>query len=71
VFASLGPLSASSVKYHWRDFESLQAQVFCLPLQIPEKFLPTLVWKRYGHLYPGSTREAIAALDRHFEALDG
>jgi hypothetical protein len=26
---------------------------------------PTLVWKRYGHLYPGSTREAIAALDRH------
>jgi hypothetical protein len=32
---------------------------------------PTLVWKRYGHLYPGSTREAIAALDRHFEALDG
>jgi hypothetical protein len=31
----------------------------------------TLVWKRYGHLYPGSTREAIAALDRHFEALAG
>jgi hypothetical protein len=26
---------------------------------------PTLVWKRYGHLYPGSTREAEAALDRH------
>jgi integrase len=22
---------------------------------------PTLVWKRYGHLYPGSTREAAAA----------
>jgi hypothetical protein len=28
-----------------------------------------LVWKRYGHLYPGSTREAIAALDRHLGAL--
>jgi len=22
---------------------------------------PTLVWKRYGHLYPGLTREAAAA----------
>jgi integrase len=30
---------------------------------------PTLVWKRYGHLYPGSTREAAAALDRHLKAL--
>jgi hypothetical protein len=29
---------------------------------------PTLVWKRYGHLYPGSTREAAAALDRHLKA---
>jgi hypothetical protein len=27
---------------------------------------PTLVWKRYGHLYPGSTREAV---DRHLKAL--
>jgi hypothetical protein len=26
---------------------------------------PTLVWKRYGHLYPGSTRAAAAALDVH------
>jgi hypothetical protein len=25
--------------------------------------------KRYGHLYPGSTREAAAALDRHLEAV--
>jgi len=32
---------------------------------------PTLVWKRYGHLYPGSTREAIAALDRHLGARAG
>jgi hypothetical protein len=32
---------------------------------------PTLVWKRYGHLYPGSTREVIAALDRHLNALAG
>jgi hypothetical protein len=31
---------------------------------------PTLVWKRYGHLYPGSTREA-AALDRHLGAGAG
>jgi hypothetical protein len=31
----------------------------------------TLVWKRYGHLYPGSTREAAAALDRHLGALAG
>lgn len=29
---------------------------------------PTLVWKRYGHLYPGSTREAAAALDRLLRA---
>jgi hypothetical protein len=28
---------------------------------------PTLVWKRYGHLYPGSTRAAAAALDRPSE----
>jgi Bacterial regulatory helix-turn-helix protein, lysR family len=26
---------------------------------------PTLVWKRYGHLYPGSARETAATLDRH------
>ena len=32
---------------------------------------PTLVWKRYGHLYPGSTREAIAALDRHLGGRAG
>jgi hypothetical protein len=30
---------------------------------------PTLVWKRYGHLYPGATREAAAALDRHLKAV--
>jgi hypothetical protein len=30
---------------------------------------PTLVWKHYGHLYPGSARAAPAALDRHLEAL--
>jgi integrase len=30
---------------------------------------PTLVWKRYGHLYPGSAREAAAALDRHLKAI--
>jgi hypothetical protein len=27
------------------------------------------VWKRYGHLYPDSTREAAAALDRHLKAV--
>ena len=32
---------------------------------------PNARWKRYGHLYPGSTREAIAALDRHLEARGG
>ena len=25
--------------------------------------------KRYGHLYPGSTREAAAALNRHLKAV--
>jgi integrase len=30
---------------------------------------PTFVWRRYGHLYPGSTREAAAALDRHLAAV--
>jgi hypothetical protein len=30
---------------------------------------PALVWKRYGHLYPGSSREAAAALDRHLKAV--
>lgn len=30
---------------------------------------PTLVWKRYGHLYPGSTRAAAAALDRHLKTI--
>jgi integrase len=25
--------------------------------------------KRYGHLYPGSAREAAAALDRHLNAV--
>jgi hypothetical protein len=28
---------------------------------------PTLVWKRYGHLYPGSAREAAKALDRQLK----
>jgi hypothetical protein len=30
---------------------------------------PTLVWKRYGQPYPGTTRAAAAALDRHLGAL--
>lgn len=29
----------------------------------------TLVWKRYGHLYPGSGKQAAAALHRHLEAV--
>jgi hypothetical protein len=49
-----------------------------IPLQIAEalghsdktgRSDPSLVWKRYGHLYPGSTREAAEALDRHLAAL--
>jgi integrase len=61
-------------------FASLMIAAGANPLQIAEALGhsdktgrpdPTLVWKRYGHLYPGSTRAAIAALDRHFEALDG
>jgi integrase len=59
-------------------FASLMIAARANPLQIAEALGhsdktgrpdPTLVWKRYGHLYPGSTREAIAALDRHLGAL--
>jgi len=28
-----------------------------------------LVFQRYGHLYPGSTREAASALNRHLKAI--
>jgi SAM-dependent methyltransferase len=61
-------------------FASLMIAAGANPLQIAEALGhsdntgrpdPTLVWKRYGHLYPGSTREAVAALDRHLEALAG
>jgi integrase len=59
-------------------FASLMIAAGANPLQIAEALGhsdqygrpdPTLVWKRYGHLYPGSTREAAAALDRHLKAL--
>jgi integrase len=61
-------------------FASLMVAAGANPLQIAEALGhsdttgrpdPTLVWKRYGHLYPGSTREAIAALDRHLGARAG
>ena len=59
-------------------FASLMIAAGANPLQIAEALGhtdktgrpdPTLVWKRYGHLYPGSTREAAAALDRHLQAV--
>jgi integrase len=59
-------------------FASLMIAAGANPLQLAEALGhsdqhgrpdPTLVWKRYGHLYPGSTREAAAALDRHLKAL--
>jgi integrase len=61
-------------------FASLMVAAGANPLQIAEALGhsdksgrpdPTLVWKRYGHLYPGSTREAMAALDRHLGARAG
>jgi integrase len=59
-------------------FASLMIAASANPLQLAEALGhtdktgrpdPTLVWKRYGHLYPGSTREAAAALDRHLKAV--
>ena len=59
-------------------FASLMIAAGANPLQLAEALGhtdmtgrpdPTLVWKRYGHLYPGSTREAAAALDRHLKPL--
>ena len=59
-------------------FASLMIAAGANPLQIAEALGhsdktgrpdPSLVWKRYGHLYPGSTREAAEALDRHLAAL--
>jgi integrase len=61
-------------------FASLMIAAGANPLQIAEALGhsdntgrpdPTLVWRRYGHLYPGSTREAVAALNRHLEVLAG
>jgi integrase len=57
-------------------FASLMIAAGANPLQLAEALGhtdktgrpdPTLIWKRYGHLYPGSTREAAAALDRHLK----
>jgi integrase len=59
-------------------FASLMIAAGANPLQLAEALGhsdqngrpdPTLVWKRYGHLYPGSTRAAATALDRHLEAI--
>jgi integrase len=59
-------------------FASLMIAAGANPLQLAEALGhsdqngrpdPTVVWKRYGHLYPGSTREAAAALDRHLKAV--
>ena len=59
-------------------FASLMIAARANPLQLAEALGhtdqngrpdPTLVWKRYGHLYPGSTREAAAALNRHLKAV--
>lgn len=60
-------------------FASLMIAAGANPLQLAEALGhsdgkgrpdPTLVWKRYGHLYPGSAREAAAALNRHL-SLEG
>ncbi len=57
-------------------FASLMIAAGANPLQLAEALGhtdqtgrpdPTLVWKRYGHLYPGSTRAAAEALDRHLK----
>ena len=59
-------------------FASLMIAARANPLQLAEALGhtdnlgrpdPTLVWKRYGHLYPGSTRVAAAALDVHLGAV--
>lgn len=59
-------------------FASLMIAAGANPLQLAEALGhsdqngrpdPTLVWKRYGHLYPGSTREAAKALNRHLKAI--
>jgi integrase len=59
-------------------FASLMIAAGANPLQLAESLGhsdangrpdPTLVWKRYGHLYPGSAREAAAALNRHLKSL--
>jgi integrase len=59
-------------------FASLMIAAGAKPLQLAEALGhtdktgrpdPTLVWKRYGDLYPGSTREAATALDRHLKAV--
>jgi integrase len=59
-------------------FASLMIAAGANPLQLAEALGhsdqsgrpdPTLVWKRYGHLYPGSTREAAAALDRYLRSV--
>ncbi len=59
-------------------FASLMIAAGANPLQLAEALGhtdktgrpdPTLVWKRYGHLYPGSAREAAVALNRHLKAV--
>jgi integrase len=59
-------------------FASLMIAARANPLQLaealghtdgPDGLTRRLVWKRYVHLYPGSTREAAAALDRHLTAV--
>jgi Phage integrase family len=59
-------------------FPSLMIAAGANPLQLAEALGhtdkngrpdPTLVWKRFGHLYPGSTREAAAPLDRYSMAV--
>jgi integrase len=61
-----------------QTFASLMIAAGANPLQLAEALGhtdqngrpdPTLVWKRYGHLHPGSTRAAAAALDRHLKAV--
>lgn len=59
-------------------FASLMIAAGANPMQIAEALGhsdrngrpdPTLIWKRYGHLYPGSAQEAVSVLDRHLEAI--
>ncbi len=69
----------SGVTFHdlRHTFASLMIAAGANPLQIAETLGhtdrngqpgATLVWRRYGHLYPGSTKQAAAALGGYMTA---